>query len=127
MFRVVPQLMVDDVSRSVGFYANVLGFVVSVEDPEGTPEFVSLEREDAALFLVSAASREEPLPVDASGTTQRGAGVRLFFEVDDAAALYEQVRGSGVQIVRDLTFNEEEDYTEFLMADPDGYQIGIYS
>jgi lactoylglutathione lyase len=127
MFRIVPQLVVADVNRSVGFYSNVLGFVVTLEDPEGAPEFVSLEREDSSLFLVSAASREYREGGADAISGSNGVGVRLYYEVDDAPAFYAQVKDSGAPIVRELTYNDDEDYAEFLMTDPDGYQIGIYS
>jgi predicted enzyme related to lactoylglutathione lyase len=127
MFRIVPQLVVADIDRSVGFYSNVLGFVVALEDPEGAPEFVSLEREDASLFLVSAASRTDQEGGADLGPGKKGAGVRIYFEVNNASDFYKQVKDSGATIVRELTHNEAEDYSEFLIADPDGYEIGIYS
>jgi lactoylglutathione lyase len=127
MLRVVPQLVVADISRSVGFYSNILGFEVSTEDPPGAPEFVSLECEDACLFLVSEASRDDQTLVDDLRVGKRGVGIRLYFEVDDAPALYEHLRLTGVEMLRPLTCNEAEDYSEFLLADPDGYEIGIYS
>lgn len=127
MFRIVPQLVVQDIPLSVAFYTSQLGFTVNVSDPPDKPEFVSLEREDASLFLVSEVSRDDEDLLAALKSGTRGAGVCLYFEVDDAEALYKEMMEHGVHILRELARNEEEDYTEFAVEDPDGYHIGIYS
>jgi predicted enzyme related to lactoylglutathione lyase len=127
VFRVVPQLTVVDISRSVQFYRDNLGFTLTIEDPPEAPVFAALEREDVSLFLVSESSREEPYQVEDLANHKRGVGVRLYFEVDDAREIYEQSKFNEVTVLRDLTYNDREDYTEFSIADPDGYEIGIYS
>jgi catechol 2,3-dioxygenase-like lactoylglutathione lyase family enzyme len=127
MFSVVPQLTVSDMSRSVKFYRKRLGFEVTHKDPEEKPEFVALEREGVSLFLVSQGSREEPYQIEDLQKNKRGVGIRIYFEVDDARADYESLKAASVKIVRELQYNEEEDYTEFSFLDPDGYEIGIYS
>jgi predicted enzyme related to lactoylglutathione lyase len=127
MFRIVPQLTVRDVRRSVEFYTQLFGFAVTHEDPSGAPDFVLLEREEACLFLVSEASREEQYQIEELQANKRGVGVRLYLEVEDARELYNRLKSAGVEILRDIMYNEEEDYTEFSLRDPDGYEIGVYS
>ena len=127
MFRVIPQLVVSDIQRSVAFYSETLGFRVSLEDPPGAPEFVTMERDEASVFLISEASREDPEFIGSLRSNRRGVGVRLYIELDDAAALYAKLRGDGMAVARELTRNEAENYSEFLIDDPDGYQIGVYS
>lgn len=127
MFRTVPQLTVSNVKRSVEFYTKQLGFAVTLRDPEDAPVFVSLEREDATLFLVSEASRDDTDSAEDLAGNKHGVGIRLFFEVDDAKSFYDRARGRGATILRELSNNEEENYAEFVMLDPDGYEIGIYS
>jgi catechol 2,3-dioxygenase-like lactoylglutathione lyase family enzyme len=127
MLSVVPQLTVTDMNRSVKFYRKRLGFEVTHKDPEERPEFVALEREGVSLFLVSQASREEPYQVEDLKRNKRGVGVRIYFEVDDAKEVYDVLKAASVPILRDIAHNEEENYTEFSIQDPDGYEIGIYS
>lgn len=127
MFSVVPQLTVTDMSRSVKFYRKRLGFEVTHKDPEERPEFVAMEREGVSLFLVSQASRDEPNQIEDLKKNKRGVGVRIYFEVDDAREVYEALKAASVHINRDIAHNEEENYTEFSILDPDGYEIGIYS
>lgn len=127
MFRVVPQLTVANINRSVEFYTQRLGFVVTLLDTPEDPVFASLEREETTLFLVSESSREEAYQVADLAANKRGVGVHLFFEVDDAREMYEHLRTWEITFLRDIATNEKEDYTEFSFLDPDGYEIGIYS
>lgn len=127
MFRIVPQLTVVDIGRSVEFYRDRFAFDVVMQDPPDAPVFAALEREDMGLFLVSEASREEPYQVEDLAANKRGVGVRLYFEVDDAREVYDALCGAGVSVLREIAYNEREDYTEFSVADPDGYEIGVYS
>lgn len=127
MFRIVPQLIVNSVTESVKFYEERLGFTTTVLDPPEEPVFASLEREDATLFLVTAGSREEETQVRDLARNKRGVGVRLYLEVDDARIVYEELTSAGVTPLRELAYNESEDYTEFSISDPDGYEIGVYS
>jgi len=127
MFRIVPQLTVQDISASSQFYCDRLGFRETLRDPEESPIFISLEREETTLFLVSLASGEQSGQIRDLLRNKRGVGVRLYAEVDDAKAVYEALKEAGVSIQKDLAYNEKEDYTEFTLLDPDGYEIGVYS
>ena len=127
MFGIVPQLTVRDVKRSVEFYVERFGFRATHLDPPDEPVFAALEREDSNLFLVSEGSREEPYQVEDIKANKRGVGVRVYFEVDDARVVYNDLKSSGVEILREIATNEEEEYTEFSLLDPDGYEVGVYS
>ncbi|MCC6727983.1 MAG: VOC family protein [Chthonomonadales bacterium] len=126
MLRVVPQLTVDDLARSVAFYTEHFGLKVTHRDPPDEPDLVLLEREDAGLYLTTAAGRS-PSGRPGSRSAARGAGVRLYFEVDDAAALHEALAGAGAVIMQPLTTDEAEQYAEFVVADPDGYELAVFS
>lgn len=126
MFRVIPELTVDNMQRSLDFYCGALNFQVSMQDEEGNSDFVSLEKEDAALFLVTEGSRDKTKR-DALMRNKRGVGVRLYFEVEDATALHEELKKRDLAGLGDISYNEEEEYTEFTLTDPDGYCLGFYS
>jgi len=127
MFRVIPQLTVQNVILSNEFYVANLGFTVDVLDPLDAPVFASLTREDANIFLVSKESRNDAGKIEDLEIYKAGVGVKLFFEVDDAKLLYDELRSRSVKIGKELSYNSDEDYTEFSIYDPDGYEIGIYS
>jgi predicted enzyme related to lactoylglutathione lyase len=127
LFGIVPQLTVSDVRRSVEFYRDRFGFRITHLDPPEAPVFAALEREESSLFLVSEGSREEPYQVEDLKSNKRGVGVRVYFEVDDATVVYDSLMLAGVEILREIATNEEEQYTEFSLLDLDGYEIGVYS
>jgi uncharacterized glyoxalase superfamily protein PhnB len=127
MFRIVPQLTVASVKASAAYYQIHFGFEITVADPPDDPVFASLEREDATLFLVSEASREEESHIADLANNKRGVGVRLYLEVDDAREVYDALVSAGVAIFREIAYSEKEEYTEFSVLDPDGYEIGVYS
>ncbi len=126
MFRIIPELTVDDMQRAMDFYCGILNFQVSMQDEEGNTNFVSLEKEDASLFLVTEDSRVETKR-EALKHNKRGVGVRLYFEVEDAGALHEELKTRELAGLGELSYNKNEDYTEFTLTDPDGYCLGFYS
>ena len=126
MFRIIPELTVDDMQRAMDFYCGILNFQVSMQDEEGNTNFVSLEKEDASLFLVTEDSRVETKR-EAVKHNKRGVGVRLYFEVEDAGALHEELKTRELAGLGELSYNKNEDYTEFTLTDPDGYCLGFYS
>lgn len=127
VFRLIPQLTVEDVGRSVTFYRERLGFAVALLDPPEAPVFALLERESAEIYFVSLASRSKPYQVEDLARNKRGVGVRLYMQVNDARAVYDQLRAAGVPMLRVIANNEAEHYDEFSFEDPDGYEIGVFS
>lgn len=126
MFRIIPELTVDNMQQAMDFYCGILNFQVSMQDEEGNTGFVSLEKEDASLFLVTEGSRDNTKR-EALKRNKRGVGMRLYFEVEDASALHEELKTKELPGLGELSYNEDEDYTEFTLTDPDGYCLGFYS
>ncbi len=126
MFRIIPELTVDNMQQAMDFYCGILNFQVSMQDEEGNTGFVSLEKEDASLFLVTEGSRDNTKR-EALKRNKRGVGMRLYFEVEDAGALHEELKTKELPGLGELSYNEDEDYTEFTLTDPDGYCLGFYS
>ena len=118
--QLVPLLNVADVARSLAFYTERLGFTLaqSYED-EGTPIWAALEFGEASLML----NRPDHALCDGREARPSYGDVVLYLTVDDAAALHESLRAAGLE-PGPLT---REDYgmLEFLVRDPDGYEIAI--
>ncbi len=113
-------LTVASLKRSLEFYQRALGFTVETADPPASPVFLSLFRGGTKLFLISANSRR-------SAVFAGRKGIRLYLEVDNAEDLYRNCQSVGVRIIKELTTNEREGYLEFVMRDPDGFEVGVYS
>jgi catechol 2,3-dioxygenase-like lactoylglutathione lyase family enzyme len=120
----VPELDVADVSVSLGFYADVLGFAVAYSRPD--EGFVYLEREGAHLMLQRAAG---PGRRFRTATLERphGRGINFQVDVTDIAAVYAQVVKRGDELVVDLedrwyrTGQVEVGQRQLVVSDPDGY------
>jgi len=114
-------LFVADVSRSVAFYRDVLGFEFAgwwddasrsyVPDPPADveQEFAELIAGDLVLHLHWA--RDEPLA---------GAGSILHVKVKDADAYFDQVRARGGRF--DPPADQPWGWRQFYAGDPDGHR-----
>ena len=109
--RMAPTISVADITRSVTFYTEALGFQKVFEngDPVG---FVILEKDAAELHLSLLKGHK--------ATAQNVAHMM----VEDAGALYQQLETKKVKIVkaiRDADFG----LRCFVLADPDGNRIDV--
>lgn len=118
--KLTPNLLVTDVSRSLAFYADVLGFSRGMRVPDEPPfVFASVTAGPVEIFFNDAVATvaEYPAlagrPIGASGT--------LFIEIDGIEAYYAQLAGR-VQIEVPLK-TQWYGMKEFAISDPDGYLI----
>ena len=118
--KLTPNLIVADVSRSLAFYVDVLGFSRGMTVPDAEPfVFGSVTSGAIEIFFnePAAAAKEYPdlaaRPIGASGT--------LFIEVDGIEAYYASIKDR-VTVTVPL-FTQWYGMKEFVIADPDGYVI----
>jgi lactoylglutathione lyase len=109
-----PILEVADVSRSLVFYRDKLGFRQTYSFPEdGDPVYVALELEGGGKLALGG-------PKDAveSGSTA------IWLYTDDVDAAVERLRGSGVKVISEPT---DQPWGERVasVVDPDGYTVHI--
>jgi catechol 2,3-dioxygenase-like lactoylglutathione lyase family enzyme len=128
--RLVPELDVTDLDRSLAFYTDVCGFAVRYRRAED--RFAYLEREGAELMLEEAhgpARRFRTAPLDAPF----GRGVNFQIEVSDVRRLYDAVIAAGVDPVLEIeqrTYRVEQAEVltvQFVIADEDGYLLRFFS
>jgi uncharacterized glyoxalase superfamily protein PhnB len=113
--ELVPLLFVDDIRQSAAFYCERLGFEMSEKwEPEGRLAWCCLRRGGAAVMLQQGDQDEGP-------TEGRGRGVGFFFVCDDADALYEELRMSGLTLEPPkMAFYG---MNQLYLKDPDGYEL----
>lgn len=117
---ITPNLVTDDVERSVAFYCDVLGFRVTTRVPdEGKMVFAMLERDGINVFVNATAAVKDDMP-DAPLTPGRS-GVAMFVIVEGVAAFWDAIRERATVIMplKDQWYG----MTEFAIVDPDGYVI----
>ena len=118
--KLTPNLVVADVSRSIAFYRDVLGFTVQTTVPDAAP-FVFAIVQSGAVEIYLNASDAATAEYPAFKGRPIGGTLTLFIQVDDVRAAHEALK-SRVGIVMPL---ETKWYgaTEFAFLDPDGYVI----
>ena len=95
MSRLIPELDVSDLDRSVAFYVDVIGFKVLYQRPE--ERFAFLDLAGASLMLEEAAGpgrRFRTAPLE----HPYGRGVNFQIETANVDAVHERVRKAGVEI-----------------------------
>jgi catechol 2,3-dioxygenase-like lactoylglutathione lyase family enzyme len=118
--KLTPNLIVADVSRSIAFYRDVLGFTVQATVPDAAPYVFAIVQSGPVEIYLNA---PEPATSEYPAFKGRpiGGTLTLFVQVDDVRAAHEALKNR-VDIVMPL---ETKWYgvIEFAFTDPDGYVI----
>jgi catechol 2,3-dioxygenase-like lactoylglutathione lyase family enzyme len=123
--RLIPELAVSDLARSLDFYVGKLGFEIEFERPEDKFAFLSfegsqlmLEQDDADGWTTAAL--EFP----------RGRGINFQIETDDLERIKTAVVAHEIPFFHPMKENwyrisddTEEGVKEFLIQDVDGYLL----
>ena len=115
---VSPVLLVANLQRSVDYFGERLGFECEVfGDP---PNFATAVRDSAVILIALSDQPERLVPhwkiVDAMWD--------VYIRVDDADAIYAEVRDRGAGI--DYTiYDAPHGFREFGVQDPDGHDIAF--
>lgn len=120
--EMTPLLNVEDADRSIAFYRDTLGFeVVQTFEAEGATVWALLTSGDTKLMINQ--------PDHADSKTRRKAAsygdVVLYCTVESARDRHADLAARGVTM-GDVT-TEAYGMEEFLLRDPDGYEIAIGS
>jgi len=110
-----PLLVVQDISRSIGFYRDQLGFVlVGSAESNGKVYWCRMERQGSVLMLQQADEEDGP----AEG---RGRGVSLYFICDDSESMHAELAARGLQLNPPSV--AYYGMKQLFVPEPDGYSI----
>lgn len=116
--KLTPNIMVEDVSRTIRFYQDVLGFQLLAKVPEeGVLDWAMLKRDDVELMVQSRLSLgSEIAPMLDKAIS---ASLTFYIVTEDVKGLREQLEGK-VTIVQEMhkTFYNTN---EFAIEDVNGY------
>lgn len=116
-----PMLVVSDVEASSRWYQEVLGLASG----HGGVHFEMLmDGDELALCLHHPDVSRHPVVPDPAGKVP-GAGVLVYFTVDDVHAVFERAVAASAEIFEEPHENQVSHAVEFSMRDPDGYPITI--
>ena len=111
-----PLLYVEDMERARAFYCDQLGFTLKGRwDPDGVFSWCALALQGAEIMLQRAE------PEDLAALRKGRSDVALFFLCKDVDALFETLRGRGVDV--DAPSNAFYGMRQLLLKDPDGRRI----
>lgn len=113
-----PNLAVPDVAATAKFYADVLGFEITLSVPSGHGlAWARLQRDGAVLMVQQADNLAAEYPELSARPV--GGNLTLFLQVEDAAALHAAVEGKAAIVTPPhVTFYGMK---EFAIRDCNGY------
>ena len=120
--KLTPNLMVEDVARTIAFYREVLGFQVLTTLPEQEPfDFAIVQRDSVELMFQSRASLSDNVPALTGAPI--GASQTFYIDVEGIRDLYQALHDK-VEIVVDFhtTFYGTQ---EFYFRDINGYILSF--
>jgi len=124
--RMVPELHVNDLDRSLAFWCGIVGFAIAFQRP--AERFVYLERPDGAqIMLCQRHGRFETGPMEAP----LGQGAMFQVYVDDLAAILTAITAAnwpiylGPREIWRRTGDQESGMRELFVQDPDGYLLMV--
>ncbi len=123
--ELTPELYCTDISISLPFYTNILGFTIEYQRPE--EGFAMLERQGARIMLDQIGVDRTWLP--AALEYPFGRGINLQIETDHVMTLYETVQKSGSTIflpIENKWYRADDlclGCRQFIVQDPDGYLL----
>ena len=109
---IAPQFLVDDLSRSIEYYCQCLGFELDF-DYEGF--YASVSRDGCAIHLKAA-----PKTVADRAHRKQHEHLDAYVALSNAAALHDELRSRGALVTKPL---EQRPWScrDFYVEDPDGY------
>lgn len=121
--KLIPELSVSNIQKSLDFYIRVLGFKVEYDRP--TDKFAFLSINGAQLMLEEVGSGW----ITGEMKQPFGRGVNFQIEVESIAPMIEKLKTEKIPLFREpkevwrKTGSEENGEVEFLVQDPDGYLL----
>lgn len=123
--RHYPELLVEELTRSLSFYCDVLGFELVYERPE--EKFAFLEFQQAQVMLLEDNGNEHSKTGDL--TYPRGRGVNFSIQTNDLKVIEKSMGSSGLPLripVRDQWHRQDDllhGERQLWVMDPDGYLL----
>ena len=125
--KLVPELTVSDIKKSLDFYVNILGFKVEYDRPESNFAFVSYQ---GSQIMLDANNDDEDSPWYTGPLEYpRGRGIHFQFEVDRIEPILTRLEKHNWPIKnapKVYEYRKDKEllrFKGFLVMDPDGYLL----
>jgi len=120
MLSITPELLVEDLPKTLDWYKSVLGFEVLFVSPEsGTPTFARIKRGSVEIMLFVRHDFAKEIP--SFSTAPIGGSFVLYLEVEAIKGEWAKVKDQTtiIQSLHQTTYGSEE----FTIRDYNGYHL----
>jgi catechol 2,3-dioxygenase-like lactoylglutathione lyase family enzyme len=117
-----PSFIVKDLSTSIAYYRDCLGFQLDFQGPDDGPFWAGVSRDGLGIMLKAIAPDVQPRP---NHTRHEWAPPDAHIYSMDPDALFEEFRRRGASFVKELSFIDEGLWG-FAISDADGYVLAFY-
>lgn len=119
--KITPNMMVDDVNKTVDFYRETLScFELVISDPkQGQFDWAMVSCEDNELMFQSRKSLSKSIP--GLKDTKSGGSMIVYIEMDNIEELYNRIKNR-VTVIKDL-HRAYYGATEFIIKDINDYIV----
>lgn len=117
----IPELLVEDMSKTLKFYHDVLGFESEIVFPEKNPVFAQIEKDNIHIMLYDRNDFQNEIPK--LRQMKMGGSILLYFKIEKIKDFYQQIKDR-VKIIQPL---HKTDYgsLEFTIEDCNGYLLAF--
>lgn len=117
--QLIPELLVEDMSKTLQFYSKILGFKPEIIFPEKNPVFAQVGRENVNIMLYNRSDFEKEIPK--LKKIKMGGSVLLYIKAEKLETFYLEIKDK-VNVIQPI---HKTDYgsLEFTMEDCNGYLI----
>lgn len=128
--KLVPELLVSNLERSLVFWCDLVGFGVAYDRPEEKFAYLDL---DGAQVMLEEVDPSERQWISGSLETPFGRGINFQIEAPSSDAVYARLTKAGLTAYMDIeekwyrAGTSEVGVRQFLVQDPDGYLLRISS
>ncbi len=120
MLSLTPELLVEDLPKTLAWYKTTLGFEVVFISPESSaPTFARIKRGNVEIMLFSRHDFAKEIPE--LSKVKMGGSLVLYLEVDDIRSEWGRVKDM-VKVVQSL-HSTNYDSQEFTIQDCNGYHL----
>lgn len=121
ILQIIPELLVEDMQKTLRFYQEILGFKPEIVYPQANPVFVQIRRDNIRIMLYDRSDFENEIPK--LKKVKMGGSVLLYIEAEKIETFYQEIKDR-VNIIQPI---HKTDYgsLEFTIEDCNGYLIAF--
>ncbi len=119
--QIIPELLVEDLPKTLRFYNEILGFKSEIIFPSKNPIFAQVTRDGISIMLYARCDFQKEIPK--LKTVKMGGSVLLYIKAEKIADFFKQIK-KNVTVIQQL---HKTDYNrlEFTIEDCNGYLIAF--